>query len=136
MKAFKKNQTVIHFMNGDSKGTWLWTRSIVKSCGAKRMTLEHAETGEMMGCNYRPDAEKTYSREWNGEVIVQNWGHFTLPDMSDEEAVAVCLERGAATLVAENEHYDRCLAGGHGEAYDKVIHQSRAALHEPRAMKR
>lgn len=136
MKAFKKGQAVIHFQCYDRKGTWCFTRAVVKSCGNKKMTLEHAETGAMMGCNFRPDAEKTYEQVWKGETTIRNWGHFTLADMSDEEAIAVCLERGAMTVVDQHAHYDQRETTSEDAGYLAALAKGRAEIHEPRAMKR
>lgn len=135
-KEFKKGQAVIHFHTYDGKGTWRFTRAIVVSCGAKKMTLKNAETSAMMGCNFRPDSSRTYTTIWKGQEFVQNYGHFTLADMTDDEAHAVCIEAAKIELVDKNAHYDKCLAGGHGAGYDAAINKERAELHEPRSMKR
>lgn len=136
MKAFKKNQVVIHFSNLDGKGTWSFTRAVVKSCGNVKMTLENAETGAMMGTNFRPDAERTYTRTWEGKSVTHNWTHFTLPDMSDAEAHSVCIGAAIIYLADQNAHFDHCLAQGNGAAYDASINKQRAELHEPRSIKR
>lgn len=136
MKAFKKNQVVIHFANLDGKGTWGFTRAVVKSCGNVKMTLENAETGAMMGTNFRPDAERTYTRNWEGKSVTHNWTHFTLADMSDEVAHSICIGAAIIYLADQNAHFDRCLSQGNGAAYDASINKQRAELHEPRSIKR
>ena len=135
MKAFKKGQTVIHFNSYDRKGTWCFTRAVVKSCGAKKMTLENAETGEMMGCDFAPNADTTYQQTWKGETISVNHTHFTLADMTDEEAHALCLEHARLQILDENTRFDRCISGSNNQLYIDAIERNRAELHEPRSMK-
>lgn len=136
-KAFKKGQNVIHFADWDRQGTWVFIRAIVKSCGSVRMTLENAETGVMMGNHFQPDAETTLSRTWQGETIIQNRSHFTLADMTDDEAHAICLKHGALTIADEQTHFNGCVERhADNPSYCAVIENKRAALHEPRSLKR
>ncbi len=135
-KEFKKGQMVIHFSNWDGKGTWCFTRAVVKSCGNVKMTLQNAETGDMMGTNFFPDTRRTYTSKWNGEEITQNYRYFTTTDMTDDEAHELCIKAAEIFLADERRHYDNCLAQGNGAAYDAAINREIAKLHEPRSLKR
>jgi len=136
MKAFNKGQAVIHFAYYDRKGTWCFTRAIVKSCGAKKMTLENADTGVMMGNNFEPNADTTYEVTWQGVSSVRAKLSFTLADMPDEEAHATCLKHAALELIDLHEHFDGCIERSTDERYSAAIERSRAELHEPRSLKR
>lgn len=136
-KEFKKGQKVVVFSSWDGKGTWTYTRAVVKSCGVKQMTLLNAATEEMMGNHFAPNSEKTYSINWQGKVIVKNHTHFTMADMTEDEAISVCLEAAKAYLAEKNEHYDECIArNADKESYCNSINRDRAELHEPRAVSR
>jgi hypothetical protein len=118
-KAFTKGQEVTQIADWDRKGTVTFRHAVVYSCGAKQMVLTDAETGEEMGRNFRPVV---------GEVCG------TFPRMTDEEARAACLRAAEAILDYERAHYNRCLSGGHSEAYNASVRKDLAALHEPRAI--
>ena len=136
-KEFKKDQVVVTFSSVDHKGTWKYTRAVVKSCGAKKMTLINAETGAMMGSNFQPNSARTSVVSYEGKEVVQNLSCFTLADMSDEEAVLVCLEHAALTIADKNASFDECIkSNASNEGYCKNIEENRAELHEPRAIKR
>lgn len=131
---FKKGQTVIHFSSEDYKGTVSFTRALVKSCGKVKMTLENAETGVMMGTNFRPDTSRFVETTYKGKTI-QNWyNDLTMSDMTDDEAVAMCLELAAAELARNLVNLNLKLTS---DAYNHdAVRESIAALHEPRAVKR
>lgn len=135
-KEFKKGQVVIHFSNYDSKGTWSWTRAVVKSCGNVKMTLENAETGAMMGANFFPDSRRTYIINWKGEEFIKNYAYFTLADMTDAEAHSIAVGAAMIYLADQRKHYAACLAQGNGAGYDAAINKEAAQLHEPRSLKR
>lgn len=134
-KEFKKGQLVINFSSYDGKGTWGWTRAVVKSCGNVKMTLENAETGAMMGNNFRPDSAQSYDVTWKGEVSTNWHNDVTLPDMGDDEATAKCLELAAAYLERQVAMNNRKLTMP--DVYStEGVKQTLASLHEPRAIKR
>jgi len=132
-KEFKKGQAVIHFSNWDSKGTWYFRRAIVKSCGAKQMTLEAVDSGEMMGCNFRPNSDTHYTLTWQGQERTAQHSACTMADMTDEEAHAVCIRMAEGTLAQEREHFANCLKRNAGAGYDNAIKRKQAELHEPRS---
>lgn len=136
MKAFTKGQTVIHFADYDRKGTWIYTRAIVKSCGVQKMTLENAETGVMMGRDFEPNADRTYEITFQGVTSIRNNTNFTLADMTDAEAEAVCLAHGALTVIDQQAHYEKCGTTSDHAGYLAAIAKARAEIHEPRALKR
>lgn len=136
-KEFKKDQVVVTFSSHDGKGTWKYSRAVVKSCGAKKMTLIDEATSAMMGSNFKPNSDRTYEVSFEGKTTVKNYTHFTLADMSDEEAVAVCIEAAKTQLLDENNRYDECIKNNAESVhYCKSIEEARAELHEPRAIKR
>ena len=133
-KAFKKGQLAIYFMSLDGKGTFIWTRALVKSCGEKKMTLENAETGAMMGSNFRPTHSQSYQTTYQGEVHTSWYSDVTLPDMDDEAAQRTALELAAAYLVRQKAMMESKLTS---DVYNHdAVRESMAALHEPRAEKR
>lgn len=133
-RTFRKGDKVTYIGSWDGMGTFYYTFATVVSCGAKQMTLQNTATGEMMGCNFLPNADRTYNMVWQDETFVRNYSHFTAPDMSVEQAKALCIEAATHYIKSKNDHYDHCLAGGHGDAYDRSIKASRERLHEPRAI--
>lgn len=136
MKEFKKGQPVVHFMSYDRKGTWMFTRAIVQSCGEKQMTLVNRDTAEMMGRNFRPSSARTYTQNYGGRDHTQQYRDVTMADMTVEEAHAMCLELAAVELEHERAHFANCLAQSTSEGYTKAIEKSLSELHEPRSMKR
>lgn len=136
-KEFKKDQVVVTFSSYDGLGTWKYSRAVVKSCGAKKMTLLDEATGVMMGSNFKPNSDRTYEVTFEGKTTVKSYTYFTLADMSDEEAVAVCLEAARIYLLEKNATYDECIKNNASSThYCKSIEDDRADLHEPRAIKR
>lgn len=135
-KEFKKDQVVIHFSSWDRKGTWCFTRAIVGSCGAKQMTLRNAVTGEMMGCHFRPDSKNEYTYVFQGKEGVNYWNDVTKPDMSDEDASALCLEFAAAELIRERAKFEHSIATSDSVGYTKATEKAFSELHEPRSLKR
>lgn len=134
-KAFKKGELVTYISSWDRCGTAIYRHAVVYSCGVKQMVLTDEATGEEMGRHFAPNVgslEYTF-KDHNG------WQSFTAAGgtfkrMTDEEAVEACLKVGAADVEYQTAHYERCLAGGHGEGYNNAIRKGIAKLHEPRAM--
>lgn len=75
--AFTKGQVVIQVASVDGKGTFSWSRAIVKSCGKKQMTLCHPVTGAMLGNHFRPE---------HGVDIANGQSYGVVADMTDEQA--------------------------------------------------
>lgn len=133
-KAFKKGQFAIYFISADGKGTFNWTRALVKSCGEKKMTLENAETGDMMGSNFRPDHSQNYEINYKGETHVKWYVDVATPDMDDASAERTALELAAAYLVREKAQLESKI--GNTVYNQEGVLESLASLHEPRAVKR
>lgn len=121
MTAFKKGQAVTEISDWDRKGTVTFRHAVVYSCGKKQMVLTDAETGAEMGRHFRPEIGNDVSGG-------------TFPRMTDDEAVAMGLKIAAAIQQYQREHFARCLAGGHGEGYNRAIQKDIDALHDLRAV--
>lgn len=118
-KAFKKGDEVTYIGDWDHKGTVYYRHAVVYSCGKKQMVLTDAVTGEEMGRHFRP-------------VVGEITG--TFPRMTDEQAIAKCLEVGARIVAEERTRMERAIAlCGYGEdhEYTKAVRKDIAALHEP-----
>lgn len=134
-KVFKKGDKVTLISSWDRCGTAIYRHAIVYSCGAKQMVLTDEVTGEEMGRHFSPNLgslEYTF-KEINGWRSYSAAGG-TFKRMTDEEALEACLKVGAEDVKYQSAHYERCLAGGHGEGYNNAIRKDIAKLHEPRAM--
>lgn len=122
-KAFTKGD-LVHFISvWDRKGTVVIRPAIVHSCGAKRMILIDAETGDEMGRNFKP-------------VRAERGQCGTFPRMDADEIEAVAMEAAEAFLEAETARLLHCrdVAGETaGEGYRAAIQKDLDALHEPRA---
>lgn len=134
-KDFKKGEKVTVISSWDRKGTAIYRHAIVYSCGNKQMVLTDEATGEEIGRHFSPcvgSLEYTI-KQHNGWQSASPAGG-TFKRMTDEEALEACLKVGAADVEYQTAHYERCLAGGHGEGYNNAIRKDLAMLHEPRAM--
>ena len=92
-KAFKKGDTATLITSWDGKGAVVARRVTVQSCGVKRMTLTDTETGECLGCNFRPalgDVNEA-TRGWSGT--------FHATDESSVQALAI---EAASRILAES----------------------------------
>lgn len=132
-KAFKKGQLVTHITDWDRKGTVCFVQAVVYSCGNKQMVLVHEGTGKEMGRHFRPVLG---SLETTMEGNMCRMAGGTFPRMSAEEVQEAGLKVAAAIQQYEREHFARCLAGGHGEAYDAGIRKHIAELHDLRVIER
>ena len=126
-KAFKKGDRVTRICDWDGRGTVAIREAIVHSCGAKRLILTDAESGEEIGRNFRPvrsDPSERVSR-WGGDLI--------FPMLPREEAITIALESGA--LIAANEKASGELKlknNSDQTGYCNAIRSMIADLHEPR----
>lgn len=128
-KAFKKGQQVTFIQSWDNKGTVTYRQAVVHSCGTKQMILIDELTSEEMGRHFRPelgDVSKVTAFNWNA----------TFPRMSEEEAIALCLDAGAKVVAAERESIAACRVRNVNApaTYHRALDRDEAALHEPRAV--
>lgn len=137
-KAFKKGDLVTFIADWDRKGTVYYRQAVVYSCGTKKMVLTDEATGGELGCNFKPQVGSlvSFTAELPNGFKVRTPAGGTFPRMTDEEAEAACLAVAASIRKDEEEHYARCLAGDHGEAYDAGIRKEIERFHEFRALKR
>lgn len=136
-KEFTKGQVVIRFASLDHKGTWGFTRAIVGSCGAKQMTLSIQATGQLMGRTFEPNSKTTYVNTFQGVTYIRNHTGFTMADMSDEEAHAVCIKHAELQLATERAHFASRIAEHADDAgYVAAIKKLEAQLHEAQSIKR
>jgi len=128
MKAFKKNQEATLIGNWDGQGTMFYRDVVVYSCGKKQMVLTCAITGEELGRNFKPEVGKVEeaSYYWNG----------CFPRMTEEDAIATCLEAAEIYLAKETADRTRRLNQDSSEHSVKFWTKEIAKLHEPRAHKR
>lgn len=121
-KAFTKGDLVHYVSEWDRKGTVVIRPAIVHSCGAKRMILIDAETGQEMGRRFKP-------------VRAERGKCGTFPRMDADEIEAVAMEAAQAFLDAETKRLLHCrdvVGETAGAAYRAAIQKDLDALHEPR----
>lgn len=145
--SFKKGEQVIHIARYNDKGKFVFQRAVVNSCGKKQMTLSDATTGEMMGRNFCPveGFVSLHAVCKNVEAGERPAHHFvssgTFKDMSDEDAMAMCLKLSAEWIAYQgvylkglqqkNAHLAGCAA--HLAGYVASLQKSIDKLGEPLA---
>lgn len=123
-KAFSKGEEVTFFQNWDRRGAVYFRHCVVYSCGAKRMVLTDAISGEEVGRNFQPVRAKSPQQG-------------TYPRMTDEEATAQALKIAEVLLVEERQHLTRCLGNMEAsQGYRNVIQKDIDLLHAPEAVNR
>ena len=111
---FKKGQKVNLIGSWDRKGRFYIQPAIVFSCGAQRMVLTNAATGDELGKNYKPQ------REQFGEAVVVPAG---------EDAEATAMEMAEAQLARRIPALKECVARNPNEkGYVKAVEAEIAEL--------
>lgn len=118
---FKKNDKIALIGNWDNKGTVRIRRGTVHAVGKKIMRVM-LENGDMLESAIDMRYLNTSPRF---QVVV---------DDSNEALEALAMAQAEALLQEERERFDRCLAGNHGESYDRAIREDIDALHEPKVI--
>jgi hypothetical protein len=101
---FKKNDQLTLFGSWDDKGIFWHRNVVVASCGKQRMTLLCANTGEMLGRDFDPAADR----------YAEGYGQ-----------TEAALEFGRQWLTRRRTHLAHCFANiAAGAAYQRSIQKS------------
>jgi hypothetical protein len=132
--VFKKGDKVTYIADWDRKGTVYFQQAVVYSCGKKQMVLTDEKTGNEMGRHFKPELGSTENRVGTNGGTYMAGGVW--PRLTAEEATEIGMKVAASIREFEDAHFARCLAGNHGEAYDRGIRESMAKLHDLKVIER
>lgn len=116
---FTKGQKIALLSDWDRCGTVQIRRGTVHSCGKKVMKVELADGKMLEQAIYFT----TYFNSPHFRVVV---------DATDAELEALALSQAEEILAGERDRFARCLAGGHGEGYNRAIQRDIDRLHDPK----
>lgn len=116
---FKKNDKIALIANWDGCGTVYIRRGTVHAAGKKVMRVMLAN-GEML-------EQAIYMTHFNTSPTFQ-----VVADADDATLDRMAMNQAEAILAGERDRFDRCLAQGNGEGYDRAIRKNIERLHEAR----